>query len=1363
MQRLMATWQLVLCRNGMPSQDAIPMLNGLHRIVATAVSFSENTRSGVVLLSGVASTDASPEPTLLKVVARSAPALFDVVLGDLDTRLTPDGLTEFVVQVRPSEALSAFVNSAAGKLGGQSPQLCILLGRTGPTVAERVLQRLRSWWSNGGIGKLMSFNALQLFDTSEQASSSDKKMLVLGEEAALQRGRAMFAAHAAPSGVASSKRASSLEKRTPCGYPGVRRASSVGCHRPSDASTTNASGLARARHVAFDDCSWAIGLHLSSEHPALLYRPPTRFHFVLDNSGSMGHQTESARTCFSELVTVANGPCSLTVFSELATTLGEAFTSPAAMRAVALPRQGQTNISDGVTKALDIVSRCEATDAGRTHHVLVLLSDGAHNRGPTPEATLPKLGKELLSTHPSLRLSVVVVGVTSNSNTSMGMLLKQSLETVALPALDPIYFASTPKDMGEVLQQMHRGLATLRGGLVNVSVVDGALGADGCGFVKVVGEAPEKQLNVLAAAEQTFLCVGKAPPKVLLVDGDFVQCSAEAFDSELASTALENLMDGVRLRRIAKGADEVKVALQQLNTWTSALEARLREESKKSGGHGFCLAGAGPSGRVAQHKAAIRTLHGARELRNQLADIEALRANDSASQAAFLTGARSKYGAKALRRAADRSSGAGVEEQFQALVADVSQISPAMRLALRKDLCAKLHRLDATARGDLEKKLSLGKVQPEVISKLIYGSDGHGVTVEDVASDMQLVKMVDGGVLAQHLLSNAEKSYISLQTPFEQLREWCDAASDASSVCRTEYELLMYLGSLGHPIEVQRRAATQMDPFAMQVTRVRAAPADTASLCCALRSEQAVVPPEGGVAIEDLLVLVNPDLPHASKIVACSKLVGEVYTSVVLCRDLNMYSGRSMQIALHAHTLLSAVQPASPQVSKKDLEAQLRRQYLGRAYQCPQCSFGPIDHFACGDLEAHHGEDTGGAEINNACPSCGWFSAELRDWNKWDGTVPESALKIGDGSNGSFSEAMINLALRVCYSSRALWRPDAMGEAHTLCGKLAKAGEPLTRADEVQHPVQLLLALATCDEVAGSAMQTSAVLAFLNEVCARKARDTMRAKVGTDENDVSKEGRRLTSAFLGVTAASAPEAMPVEEAEPPQAAVKEACSSDFELNREAFDFMAWVEEAVQPYMGALLFIRRLRAALEARGGGWPKLEQDMEFGPAAYADVVEALGAPVAPKALDLCSWFEVDQKELPRVVAAIAGQAFLHSSSSQRRLAAVGGSLAEPLPDVREEEALGALAVELRMAVYGERVVAKVQEWRRVGVDMTVARARVADLGQYTAMCGSHVHGLSKQSFWGLWRAAKRAGDDGAKVREFLRSANHGFVQKFG
>jgi hypothetical protein len=199
-------------------------------------------------------------------------------------------------------------------------------------------------------------------------------------------------------------------------------------------------------------------------------------------------------------VEVANGPCSLTVFNNNAEVLGEKFRTAAAMRAVRLPPQGQTNITAGVEAALDIIRRCERADANEkdqpTHHVLVLLSDGVHNAGPRPEVELPVAGSKLRSLFPEVRLSVVVVGVTANSNTSMGMLLKQSLETVALPSLNPIYFASTPQVMSTVLQEMHAGLASLRGSLVNITC-DGDFG-----FVTKVGAAATQSINILAEASE---------------------------------------------------------------------------------------------------------------------------------------------------------------------------------------------------------------------------------------------------------------------------------------------------------------------------------------------------------------------------------------------------------------------------------------------------------------------------------------------------------------------------------------------------------------------------------------------------------------------------------------------------------------------------------------------------------------------------------------------------------------------------------------------------------------------------------------------------------------------------------------------
>jgi len=641
-------------------------------------------------------------------------------------------------------------------------------------------------------------------------------------------------------------------------------------------------------------------------------------------------------------------------------------------------------------------------------------------------------------------------------------------------------------------------------------------------------------------------------------------------------------------------------------------------------------------------------------------------------------------------------------------------------------------------------------------------------TSEEIASNNEVSELLDSGVVIgplQSVLGGARQSYLSLHTAFEQLSEWCNAVESASDVCHSEYELLMYLGTVGYPIEVNRRAATQLNPYAMRISRVCAALADTASLCCALQSDQPVVPPEGGAPVEDLLVLVDPDIPTASKLAANCALLGEVYTSVVLCRDLHMYTGRAMRVALHAHALLAVVQVTDVAPRVADIEAQMRRQYLGRAYQCPKCQFGPIDHYACGDLEAHNGEvGQNGDIVNNSCPNCGWFSPSIGDWQMWDGTVPASAMpeRSAGFADARVTSASLDVALRICYSARSIWGPEAGGPMSELCEKMTRWETSLTSADGVDHPVQMLLALACCDEVDAAALKRPPVLTFLNEVCARHARDEMRMAAGVEEPAVDEMARSRVAAFLGVTVASAPGTAEIGDSEPSREAVRENCSGDTAINIEAFDFEKWVMECLQPWVPALHFVCLLRKTLSARGG-WDRLVRDMENCPSAFADLVSVLQKPIDTSLDGVVSLLGIKPHTAKRVFATMTAQAFLHQSSKSRRTTDVGGLLTEPLGDVRDADTLRELAKDLRMHTYSLRVAEKMRQWQRVGSDVTVARARAADVGQYASLCGGHVHGLDGPTFWGLWHAAKADGHNGEKVKAFLSRANNAFVDKYG
>jgi len=252
------------------------------------------------------------------------------------------------------------------------------------------------------------------------------------------------------------------------------------------------------------------------------------------------------------------------------------------------------------------------------------------------------------------------------------------------------------------------------------------------------------------------------------------------------------------------------------------------------------------------------------------------------------------------------------------------------------------------------------------------------------------------------------------------------------------------------------------------------------------------------------------------------------------------------------------------------------------------------------------------------------------------------------------------------------------------------------------------------------------------------------------------------AAFLGITAASAPGTAEIGESEPSREAVRENCSGDTAVSTDAFDFENWVRESLAPWVPALHFVCLLRKTLRTREG-WDRLARDMEDCPSAFEDVITALQKPVNTSLDGIVALLGIEPRTVKRVFATIAAQAFLHQSSKSRRTTDVGGILAEPLGDIRDAGTLRELAKDLRMQIYTDRVAEKMRQWHRVGSEVTVARARAADIGQYATLCGCHVHGLDGPTFWGLWHAAKADGYNGEKVKAFLGTANSGFVSKYG
>merc|ERR1712224_91493 len=247
----------------------------------------------------------------------------------------------------------------------------------------------------------------------------------------------------------------------------------------------------------------------------------------------------------------------------------------------------------------------------------------------------------------------------------------------------------------------------------------------------------------------------------------------------------------------------------------------------------------------------------------------------------------------------------------------------------------------------------------------------------------------------------------------------------------------------------------------------------------------------------------------------------------------------------------------------------------------------------------------------------------------------------------------------------------------------------------------------------------------------------------------------IVTRILGISEYSAPTTTDsLLEPEPNRPTVEETCNIDYvigDLNKEASLSREWAIEIATKWCKVLSFAKVFRQFIVKRGGGWDKLERDMETSRENYSDVIHNLQNTRAGTFMEMC---EITKADHTRTITAIAAQAYLHSRGSQR----------QNLPDVRCKETIESMARDMRMCIYDDRVKVKMSQWKNEGEELAFARARAADIGQYTSMttAKSHVHGLSKEMFWALWEAAVYDGSGGEKVHAFLQTACQCFHEKY-
>ena len=136
--------------------------------------------------------------------------------------------------------------------------------------------------------------------------------------------------------------------------------------------------------------------------------------------------------------------------------------------------------------------------------------------------------------------------------------------------------------------------------------------------------------------------------------------------------------------------------------------------------------------------------------------------------------------------------------------------------------------------------------------------------------------------------------------------------------------------------------------------------------------------------------------PFPLKLIA-SVVPGDLFDAYLRSRDFAW--GKEAAVRALSQLKMPGVEQAVHQEEVRTVYCKADGSYS--AYMCRKCRFGPIDHGHCSNLKTHHGQQTeGGRSINNACPKCGWFAANISEWPKWDGQFLEVPAAVTTCSTG---------------------------------------------------------------------------------------------------------------------------------------------------------------------------------------------------------------------------------------------------------------------------------------------------------------------------------------------------------------------------
>uniref|UniRef100_A0A0G4HCK8 VWFA domain-containing protein n=1 Tax=Chromera velia CCMP2878 TaxID=1169474 RepID=A0A0G4HCK8_9ALVE len=373
------------------------------------------------------------------------------------------------------------------------------------------------------------------------------------------------------------------------------------------------------------------------------------------------------------------------------------------------------------------------------------------------------------------------------------------------------------------------------------------------------------------------------------------------------------------------------------------------------------------------------------------------------------------------------------------------------------------------------------------------------------------------------------------------------------------------------------------------------------------------------------------------------------------------------------------------------------------------------------------------------------------------------------------SSALIRLAIRIIYSFRKLTGTFRLSEGEYV--RLFErwfidwASITQSQADNVQHPVMLILLLCALDLPNVNTDPSSLVvpgLTMCNEALARICKAILKSdRIAGTSGSTKTEATRLLRDLFGITKHNSPTTIEdITEPEPEVDEVRRSVGPSIprgiaqtdaatralqSLGLQDKGVDGFVSEIFGQYSSCLRFGLSLREWMRDAGLEWSDLEARME----AEYEAPESLGTFLTTRMTEAAEggWASLlgltTEAEKETVIYSAFLQAMLRHDSASRE------GICEDDADVRDKSTLQEMMTDLHMTFYFDALKAKNAQLTEMGEELMYATASKTDTDGIDTLIGPHTHGLSRGSFWGLWRACKR---DSARRAIFLNKTNRCF-----